>query len=111
MNNGYVHENIWPWGKSVLIIAEYGAGVVELSFEKTQPGVAYLSNLSVVPLRRRSGIATRLLLDAQQYCLKSGVFRIDLNSVQIDWVMGFYHKFGFKDIEENEGFMRMYKLL
>ena len=109
--SNYIHENIWPWGKSVIIIAESGAGVIELSFEKNQPGVAYLSNLSVVPLKRRMGVATKLLLDAQMYCLKSDIFRIDLNSVQEEWIMNFYHKYGFKDIEENEGFMRMYKLL
>ena len=65
----------------------------------------------VVPEERRKGYATQLLEWAIQYCKDHNIFRIDLNSVEKDFVMDFYHKHGFKDIKESEGFMRMYKMI
>lgn len=106
-----IHENEWPWGKTVTFIYSDGVGTVDMSFEKNNPGVCYLSGLSVIPEHRRKGLALVLMEECINYCQKQNIFRIDLNSVQEDWLMNFYHKLGFCDIEENEGFMRMYKML
>ena len=106
-----VHENTWPWGKTVSIVAFGGFAMVDLSFEKNNPGVCYLSGLSVIPTQRKQGYAKALMERAELWCRRSGIFRIDLNSVKEQFVMDFYHKLGFIDIEEAEGFMRMYKLL
>lgn len=106
-----IHNNKWDWGESILIVACGGVGVVELFFEKKEPYVAYLSGLSVVPESRRSGIATILMEEAINICQKRGAFRLDLRSVKEQFVMDFYHKLGFVDIEEEEGLMRMYKML
>lgn len=106
-----VHENEWPWGKTVTLIYTVGEGTVDMSFEKNNPGVCYISGLSVIPEERKRHIGFCLMEECINYCQKHDIFRIDLNSVQTDWLMAFYHKLGFQDIEENEGFMRMYKML
>lgn len=105
------HENKWPWGKTVTFIWSDGVATVDMSFEKNNPGVCYISGLSVVPERRRQGLGLCLMEECINYCQKQDIFRIDLNSVTEPFVMDFYHKLGFQDLDENEGFMRMYKLL
>lgn len=105
------HENEWPWGKSVTFVECGGKALVNMSFEKNDPGVCYISGLSVVPSERKKGWAASLMADCFSYCEKRNIFRIDLNSVQEDWLIDFYHSLGFADIEENEGYMKMYKLL
>lgn len=106
-----IHENEWPWGKTVTLVIADGSAMVDMSFEKNNPGVCYLSGLSVVPEKRRQGLALNLMRECEYYCFKNNIFRISLNSVQEEWLMDFYHKLGFIDIEEREGFMDMYKML
>ncbi len=107
-----IHENEWPWGTSAEIIGYSGAGIVQLSFENSNPGVCYLSGLSVEKGYRRLGYATKLLEECEKYCRrKGGIFRIDLSSVQTDYVHQFYLKHGFVDIKEEDGFIQMYKML
>ena len=106
-----VHENEWHWGKSVDIVGYGGASIVHLSFEKVNPGVCYLSGLSVTDGYRRRGLATRLLEESERLCLKRGIFRIDLSSVQTEYVHQFYLKHGYVDIKEEDGFIQMYKML
>ena len=48
-----VHENEWPWGKTVTLIYAVGEGTVDMSFEKNNPGVCYISGLSVIPEERK----------------------------------------------------------
>jgi ribosomal protein S18 acetylase RimI-like enzyme len=112
------HHNEWPWGKTVTIITQDGAGIIEMSFEKDNPGVCYVSGLSVLPNYRKKGIATYLMNECINYCLTDNIenydnpiFRIDLNSVMEPFVLDFYHKLGFTDIKEGEGYMRMYKII
>ena len=89
-----------------------------MSFEKENPGVCYISGLSVLPHHRKQGIATYLIQEAVNYCLAdtletrdNPIFRIDLNSVMEPFVLDFYHKLGFIDIKEDGGYMRMYKII
>lgn len=107
----YLYENEWPWGKSVYKIIADGAAQVDVTFDNEDPGVAWISNLMVVPEERRKGYATELMNWAIDYCKSHNIFKINLNSVEKNWVMDFYHKFGFKDIKEEDGFMKMYKML
>ena len=106
-----IHTNTWTWGESVLLVGFNGLGVIELYFEKKEPYVAYISGLSVLPKARRKGCATVLMREAERICYQREIFRIDLRSVKEQFVMDFYHKLGFVDIEEEEGLMRMYKML
>ena len=105
------HHNTWPWGKTARVITSHASGIVEMTFEDNSPGVCYISGLSVIPPKRRRGIATRLMLACENYCRENGIFRLDLNSVMEDWVMEFYKKLGYVPIKEVDGFMQMYKLL
>ena len=82
-----------------------------LSFDRTNPGVCFLSSLSVIPNMRRKGVATFLMKEAERLCREMDIFRIDLKSVMIDFVMNFYHKLGFEDTEEVDGLMCMFKML
>ena len=107
----FVHRNKWPWGETVSIVHADGAAMVDMSFENENPGVCYLSGLSVIPEMRRRGLAADLMEECLLECFKRGIFRIDLCSVQIPFVMDFYHGLGFKDIKENDGLMRMYKII
>lgn len=108
----FTHENEWPWGKTVCISIADGAALVEMSFENDNPGICYISGLSVVPSKRRNGLATILMKQCIDYCKKMNcVFRLDLNSVLEPFVMDFYHKLGFIDLREKDGYMGMYMLL
>ena len=106
-----VHENTWPWGQSLDFIADGGHGCVSVSFEKSNPGVAYISGLSVIPQYRRNGIATRLLKHCEDECKSRGIFRIDLNSVTEPFVVSFYEKHGFTKIREQDDLILMYKII
>lgn len=106
-----IHKNTFDWGDCWTLVGFDGLGIVELYFEKKEPYVAYLSGLSVVPEARQRGYATILMMEAVNICQKKGIFRIDLRAVKEQFVRDFYHKIGFVDIEEEEGLMRMYKML
>lgn len=112
------HHNEWPWGRIVTIITQEGAGIVEMSFEKDDPGVCYINGLSVLPHHRRQGLATYLMKECIDYCLidnletwDNPIFRVDLNSVMEPFVLDFYHKLGFIDIKEDGGYIHMYKII
>ncbi len=105
------HHNTWPWGKSVKIIKSDGGAIVEMTFENTNPGVCYLSCVSVIEPLRRQGIATHLMLTCESYCREQGIFRIDLCSVLTPWVQDFYKKCGYIPIKEEDESMQMYKIL
>ena len=109
--NFITHTNYWNWGWSTNIIAEGGIACVTMSFDNDDPGVCYLSGLSVVPKHRRKGYATALMSFCEQMCKKNGIFRIDLRSVKIDFVLDFYKKIGYTPIRENDGVILMYKFL
>lgn len=106
-----IHNNSFDWGTCLTVVREDGKGIVEIFFEKKEPYVAYLSGLSVIPEARRMGFATGLMEKAEEICMERNVFRIDLRAVKEQFVRDFYHKLGFIDIEEEEGLMRMYKML
>lgn len=105
------HHNSWPWGKSVKVIKSDGSAIVEMFFEDDNPGICFLTGLSVIEPQRRKGIAKHLMFACESYCREKGIFRIDLNSVRIDWVQDFYKKCGYIPRKEENGLVQMYKLL
>ena len=105
------HHNTWPWGKTVRIIKSDGSATVEMSFDDNNPGVCFLSGLSVIAPQRKKGIAKQLMLACESYCKEQGIFRIDLSSVLTDWVIDFYEKCGYTKLKEENGFMQMYKII
>lgn len=106
-----LHENRWHWGKTIQVVSCYGEAIVEMSFSDDNAGVCYISGLSVTQPIRKKGVATKLMQFCESYCMSHHIFRIDLNSVLEQFVMDFYHKLGYEDIKESDGFMMMYKLL
>lgn len=105
------HHNTWPWGKTARVILDDASAIVEMSFENENPGVCFVSGLSVIPPRRKQGIAKHLMLACESYCRENGIFRMDLNSVETGWVLDFYKKLGYTPIKKKEGTIEMYKLL
>ena len=105
------HHNDWPWGHTITLVTEDGGGIVELSFEDTQPGVAYLSGLSVAFEFRRKGYSKVLLDYAEKVCELKNIFRIDLSSSTEQFVLDMYHSRGFVDIKMDSEFMKMYKFV
>lgn len=105
------HNNIWPWGKTSTLVWDDGSALVTLSFEDNNPGVCYLSGLSVVPAQRQKGRARQLMELAIRTCRSSKIFRIDLRSVKEPFVLEFYESLGFIELGEREGFIDMYMLL
>ena len=93
------------------IISSGAECCVKLSFEDNNPGVCFLSGLSVLPEHRRMGFATEVMGVAEQLCEKDGIFRIDLSSVSVPFVVRFYKKIGFVPVKEEDGFIQMYKML
>lgn len=57
----YFYNNEWPWGKSVYRIIADGAAQISVTFDKSDPGVAWISGLIVAPEERRRGYATQLI--------------------------------------------------
>lgn len=106
-----IHENKWPWGNTVNVISSHAEACVQLSFEDENPGVCFLSGLSVHTDFRRKGYATRLMRFCEKLCKERGIFRVDLCSVQTDYVLEFYKKLGYSPIKEENGFIKMYKML
>ena len=106
-----IHKNKYPWGDSVSIITENGCAKVEMTFENVNPGVCYLSGLSVIPEKRLHGLGTFLIKECEKYCKLHNIFRIDLHLVQDPGVLKFYYKLGYKTITEEDGLIRAYKIL
>lgn len=105
------HENVWQWGKTITLVGDDGKAIVKMSFENDDPGVCFISDLSVVPDVRRQGLATQLMRVCERICSDMGIFRLDLDSVLVDWVQDFYKKLGYVRIREENGLLHMYKLL
>ncbi len=105
------HTNNWVWGKSINLVSTNGAACVTMSFDNDDPGVCFLSGLSVIPKHRRKGYATEMMSVCEQICEKMGIFRIDLRSVKVGFVQNFYHKIGYTSIRESDGVILMYKFI
>ena len=58
-----VHRNEWIWGRTWVIIAEDGAGIVKVSEDEDD---VVLSGLSVLPDHRGKGIGTSLIREAER---------------------------------------------
>lgn len=106
-----VHQDVWNWGETVKLVTPDGCGLISMSFSNGSPGVCYISGLSVVPEMRRQGIATNLMRACENYCKQRGIFRIDLNSRKEGWLIDFYGSLGYAQLFEEDGEMKMYKML
>jgi ribosomal protein S18 acetylase RimI-like enzyme len=59
-----IHRNKWIWGRTWVIVAEEGVGLIKIS-QDPEDGVV-LSGLSVLPDHRRKGIGSSLVREAER---------------------------------------------
>ena len=59
-----VHRNEWIWGRTWVIVAEGGVGLIKIS-QDPDDGIV-LSGLSVLPDHRGKGIGTSLVREAER---------------------------------------------
>lgn len=109
----HYHKNTWPWGESEHVIAEKDGylGLVTVSFESENPGVAFISDLSVAPEIRRQGVATQLIKTCEHICEQRDIFRIDLNALRSSAVTEMYKKLGYKKVGEIDQWDKMSKII
>jgi ribosomal protein S18 acetylase RimI-like enzyme len=62
--NFVVHRNKWIWGRTWVIVAEEGVGLIKIS-QDPEDGVV-LSGLSVLPDHRGKGIGASLVREAER---------------------------------------------
>ena len=106
-----MHQEKWNWGETVQFVTPNGCGLAKMSFGNGSPGICYIAGLSVVPEMRRQGIATNLMRECEVYCKQRGIFRIDLNARLEGWLIDFYKGLGYTQLFEEDGEMKMYKML
>lgn len=96
-----VHEETNPWGISKTILIEGGAGKVCASMDNDFPRVVYISDLSVIPSRRRQGLGKILLREAMRAFIGEQDFdkyklHANVNGIARDW----YRREGFVETGE-----------
>jgi ribosomal protein S18 acetylase RimI-like enzyme len=91
-----VHRNEWIWGRTWVIIAEGGAGLIKISQDEDD-GVV-LSGLSVLPDHRGKGIGTSLVREAERIVKEEIGAGEDITLSVESWnkeLIGWYTKLGF----------------
>lgn len=95
MTNFVIHKNRWPWGDSYMIVSNDGYGVCHIGIEDNDPDVAYFSSISVHPVARNKGYATRLIRKAIEIAKNEGVREIEFDAVNEKWLIEWYMRLGF----------------
>lgn len=87
-------EQMMSEGKFLLLSED--AELIACVFVKLQGERAYLGTLSVDPSRQRSGLGTRVMREAEEYCRAAGCKIVDIRIVNLRTELPeIYHKFGF----------------
>lgn len=91
-----IHRNKWIWGKTWVIVAEGGIGLIKIS-QDPEDGVV-LSGLSVLPDHRGKGIGTSLVREAERIVKEEIGEGEDITLSVESWnkeLIGWYTKLGF----------------
>lgn len=102
-------RNRWHWGESINLISE-GCGLLKLEFvDGTHWG--FISGLVVHPSRQKQGIATGLMMKAEDIVKNEG-FDLIAISVEKDreWQFNWYKRLGYEvyDEDDDEYWLRKY---
>lgn len=102
-------KNKWKWGYAVTIIAE-GCGIVAVDFNEGYEW-GYINSLTVHQSRRRQGIGTRLMEEAEKVIKEEGFDEAQLrvekeHTFQKEW----YERLGYKTIVTEEAYYKMRKI-
>jgi len=90
-----IHVNQWPWGRKDTIVIANGYALCELSIEKNNPSVAYLSDVIVLQLARGRGYGNQLLDLAKKHAREMGAKMLCLWADPEQWVVDWYKRHGF----------------
>ena len=110
--NFVVHRNKWWWGDSVTFIDDNGLGEVEVQFDKSWIGTAYIRGLGVYETSRLRGLGRALLETALEEARQRGMkfAKLDVDR-KIDWLVKWYERMGFIKSTENDNEFSMVKVL
>jgi ribosomal protein S18 acetylase RimI-like enzyme len=91
-----IHRNKWIWGRTWVIVAEEGVGLIKIS-QDPEDGVV-LSGLSVLPDHRGKGIGSSLVREAERIVKEEIGEGEDICLSVESWnkeLIGWYTKLGF----------------
>lgn len=97
-----IHTNDWGSFITDTIILDGGSGMVSLDYDKENEGVAFLHDLSVIPVARGKGLGERLLKAAITQAKKRDCKHIELtwsNESTPLWVFEWYERNGFEEVK------------
>ena len=94
-NGVVIHSNRWFWGIAEYIIIAGGNGTCKVCFEDRDPGVAYLSDVSVHISARGQGLGNELLKIAIERARLAGCKTLRLWANPNDWPIEWYKRHGF----------------
>ncbi len=102
----------WKDGATYLIAKENGFlyGFLDVKISDTEPAIAKLERLYVVPAEQQKGVGKTLLKEAENKMKAAGVQKMVLNVNRKNKAKGFYEKFGYtvtgeEDIDIGNGFL------
>ena len=105
-----VHRNRWIWGRTWILVAEEGRGVVQISKEDDEEE-AIIHNLSVIPGERGKGLG-RKLVEMAEKIIKEEIGDVDIilyvetkNQDLIRW----YEKLGYHVFDHDSEYTDMIK--
>ena len=105
-----VHRNKWIWGRTWVIVAEGGAGLIKISQDEDD-GVV-LSGLSVLPDHRGKGIGASLVREAERIVREEIGAGEDITLSVESWnkdLISWYTKLGFFVYDYDSNYTEMIK--
>ena len=108
--NFVVHRNKWIWGRTWVIIAEGGAGIIKVSQDQ-EDGVV-LSGLSVLPEFRHKGIGTSLVQEAEKI-VQEEIGEEDITLSVESWnkeLIGWYERLGYSVYDYDKDYTDLIKI-
>jgi ribosomal protein S18 acetylase RimI-like enzyme len=91
------HKNAWYWGKSTIIVANNGYGVVTVQFQDNED-YANLIGLSVHESARKNGLGNELLIEAEKETLLNDKKILRLYCEPKSWMFEWYKRHGYKKV-------------
>ena len=103
-----IHRNKWIWGRTWVIVAEGGAGLIKISQDEDD-GVV-LSGLSVLPEFRHKGIGASLIRETERIVKEEIGVNEDITLSVESWnkeLIGWYVWLGFSVYDYDSSYTEM----
>lgn len=99
-----IHSNDTNWGHVWHIVTTDGKGMINAQIEDDDNDTIYFHGLSVTPDKRRQGIGTELVDDAEKLGKELGRkrFRLNIDKPYKDWLYDYYINLGYEYWDEDE---------